>query len=484
MQKGRRFSILLFTFYFSWLLAFPFQGQILYALAVESGMDTGSFTLLTLTAHVAGLFSSGFFTFNTKQAVQRMLISIPTCLACSLFFFFAPSLWWCIALMIMSFLSGVCVAAWGCLYRAFTPPGERNRTAAGALAYSNLLMTALNVAVIILSPRLALGLSLIMLAVAFYLAFELRHCLCHEVQTVPESSAGSARALIFLCGFILVISINSGILYQVVLPAFGHLTWLSGWYWALPYVAALLISKWIPARSKSSLLLYAAIALMGLSFTTFMVLDRSAVSYLVVITMLMGACGIFDLYGWTILGRIPCWGNPARTLGCGLSANVLGILVGGFLGKGIMAAGLPRFNPSILALMIVFVILMIVPALYNRVIVLLGREEMPSAAALSHAMNGLNDNDKNRKAAPGNDTAEQEPQWEEEVLASLSQREKEVVRLLMRGRTYRMIAQETCLSENTIKTHIRNSYAKLDVRSKSELIHLFTSKQSLKCSRP
>ena len=49
----------------------------------------------------------------------------------------------------------------------------------------------------------------------------------------------------------------------------------------------------------------------------------------------------------------------------------------------------------------------------------------------------------------------------------LSQREREVLHLLVDGLTQKRIAERLFLSEHTINTHIRNIYAKLHVHSRS-----------------
>lgn len=53
----------------------------------------------------------------------------------------------------------------------------------------------------------------------------------------------------------------------------------------------------------------------------------------------------------------------------------------------------------------------------------------------------------------------------------LTQRENEVLDLLSKGKSYASIADELCLSVNTIKTHVKNIYEKLQVNSKEELIN-------------
>jgi DNA-binding NarL/FixJ family response regulator len=54
------------------------------------------------------------------------------------------------------------------------------------------------------------------------------------------------------------------------------------------------------------------------------------------------------------------------------------------------------------------------------------------------------------------------------LLASLTDREGEVLNLLSRGLRYEQIAEQMRLSTNTVHTHTKNVYKKLNVRSKTE----------------
>ena len=63
-------------------------------------------------------------------------------------------------------------------------------------------------------------------------------------------------------------------------------------------------------------------------------------------------------------------------------------------------------------------------------------------------------------------------------LEMLTKREGEIAELLLKGMTYKMIAKELFLSENTIKTHIKNIYAKLKVQNKSELLIYLMSNEN------
>ena len=55
----------------------------------------------------------------------------------------------------------------------------------------------------------------------------------------------------------------------------------------------------------------------------------------------------------------------------------------------------------------------------------------------------------------------------------LSNRETEVVLLLLEGRSLRYIQNELYISEGTARTHVKRIYAKLGVHSKQELIDYF-----------
>ena len=53
---------------------------------------------------------------------------------------------------------------------------------------------------------------------------------------------------------------------------------------------------------------------------------------------------------------------------------------------------------------------------------------------------------------------------------SLSQREVEVVGMIAQGATSYEIANALHVSNNTVRTHVRNAMAKLDVRSRAQLV--------------
>jgi DNA-binding CsgD family transcriptional regulator len=57
---------------------------------------------------------------------------------------------------------------------------------------------------------------------------------------------------------------------------------------------------------------------------------------------------------------------------------------------------------------------------------------------------------------------------------NISPRENEVLNLLVKGRSYKEIAEKLFISLPTVKTHVTNIYKKMNIKNKIELINLIT----------
>jgi DNA-binding CsgD family transcriptional regulator len=211
----------------------------------------------------------------------------------------------------------------------------------------------------------------------------------------------------------------------------------------------------LPRKTNRAYILYVAIAMFGFAFITFHLLGRSWADYLLINTLLLGACGIFDLFWWTILGEMLELGkNPARILGIGLSANVLGILLGELVGNASSQTPEQGLHTALLAMGVACVTFVLLPPLHKRLAALLKSHiyltvftEMPKQEQTRLVREfSLNEH--------------------------LTEREGEVMALLVQGKTYKAIGDALFVSENTIRSHVKNIYAKAGVTSRSELLHL------------
>jgi len=456
-MNDRNLSVIVFSLFSAWLLAVPFEGRILFSLLNFYQVPSQPIIFGSMAAHCAGLILCGFIVRNMRAAKKLMLFSIAFCIAASVVLFFPPSLFWEAVLFLSSFLAGCCVTAWGYFLKNGTPEGERITTIADMLIFCYILTTLLGKAASDISPHTGLGLSILPLITAFIFALRLpekEQAQNLQADKQPKNPISIAKPLTYLCLFIVVIAINAGLMFQVQYPAFAHLEWLTSWYWAAPYIVAVFVMRNLPFKTNRNYILYAAIAMTGFSFIAFIVLDRSAVTYLVVNTLMQGAFGVFNLFWWSILGEMLSFHkNAAKVLGAGLFANVLGVLIGVLIGN------MPSFvngqsqNPTLLALSVVCITLVMLPPLNGHLSVLLKNHAYLTALC-------------------------EMPQQEQTHLIrdfglekKLTEREREIASLLFMGKTYKVIAEELCVSENTVKTHANNIYKKVGVHNRTELMN-------------
>jgi DNA-binding CsgD family transcriptional regulator/MFS family permease len=460
--NSRRLSIAAFSFSFAYLLSFLFEGQVLYSLVDLYEINASAFILAAMIAHFMGLFTCGLFVRSRGRAKRMMLGGMGVCLVATIPFFFTPSLFWLGGLIISGYFSGCAVGAWGFFLKAFTPKNERIKTCADVLIYSNLLMIAMNVVAMNRSPFFGLSLAILCLVLGMVfigmLPGEQEDGEKKEFRN--KTPGGIKNPLLLLCLFVFIITINSGLMYQVINPAFEHLTGLVSWYWAVPYIIALLIMRNLPMQVKRSRILYMGMAMIMGAFISFMLLGRNTGDYLVVDTLMLGACGIFDLFWWSILGEMLDYSdNPAQIFGIGLSANVFGVLWGGVLGMSVTSMGLPSAEVAVIALTVVCVTLVMLPPLNNQLVLLLK----------SHTYLAVYDN---MSQSQQTDIVNQI-----KTLDPLTPREEEVLQLILAGQSNREIAGTLSISESTVKTHVRNIFSKYDVGSRAELISTLLKNQ-------
>ena len=63
------------------------------------------------------------------------------------------------------------------------------------------------------------------------------------------------------------------------------------------------------------------------------------------------------------------------------------------------------------------------------------------------------------------------------IFYKLTRREKEVVRLVRTGETYKIVADKLYVTEKTIQKHIENVYQKARVTNKTEMLNKLTQNQ-------
>ena len=187
-------------------------------------------------------------------------------------------------MIVSGYTSGCVVASFGSLLKVFTPKRARLKTCADILIYSNVIMIAINVVAVNISPYAGLYLSLacVMLGMLFIWTLP-AHTMNEEGEKTERKQNQQSN-------------INKPLL----------------------------------------------------------LLARNASDYLTVDTLMLGVCGIFALFWWSILGEMLDYTDtPVRVFGLGLAANVLGVLAGGVLGRQIVSLQVSTAEVTVIVLTIV-----------------------------------------------------------------------------------------------------------------------------------
>ncbi|MBA1334849.1 MAG: Regulatory protein LuxR [Firmicutes bacterium] len=257
-KEARLLSIAAFSFSFAYLLSFLFEGQVLYGIIDTFGAQTNQYILFAIISHFAGLFTCGYFVQSQRMARYTMIGAMAVCLPLTLPFFFAPSAFWLVGLVLAGYISGCAVAAWGYYLKIFTPKNERLKSCADMLIFSNIIMIAINVVAGSGFPFVGLVLSMLCLVIGIVLIWLLP---VDAAQAMRQDDGEKLpcqlkKPMLVLFLFVAVITVNSGLMYQVINPAFEHLTGLVSWYWAVPYIITLAVMRNLPLKAKTPVPIY------------------------------------------------------------------------------------------------------------------------------------------------------------------------------------------------------------------------------------
>ena len=446
-----------FSLPFAYLLSFLFEGRVLYGILDSFGVDFPNYIFASIVMHFLGLFSCGWF-IKSKTTVQRAMFgSIILCFLTTLAYLFPPSIFWAIGLIFSGFAGGCLMSTLGYFLRKYIKKENRLKIIADILILSNLLMIIIYLVDLYISSFVALILSLIFLlgGIVFLRLLILESKFLVKIDEETVSAYGVKQPLQILFIFVFIITINSGLMYQVVNPKFSHLSNLMTWYWPVPYIIAIAIMRHLPSDANRSPYLYIALIMLMSAFVGFVFLEHNLIGCLIINTLMLGSFGVFDLFWWSILGEMLDYTtNPVKVFGIGLSANVLGILVGGVFGYLANQYNFSNTEITVFALVVLCVTILLLPVL-NRQLRLLLKSHTYLAAYSKMA----------------------EPEKKEMIqealgIEMLTNREKEVLEQILSGKTNHLIAQELSISESTVKTHAGNIYSKYDVSNRAELISI------------
>ena len=447
--------------FLGWLLSFPYNGPVLKHLVSVHDLPIASFSLTYTVTPVVFLILFSFFRIKEKYAKRMMTWSIIACLLGTLIMFTAYPSFWYPALAVMGISSVLHIIGWSYFYTMEIPIAKKMPVMALVIIIGNVIYYFINILHDQISTSFLLVIMLALLGGSYWAATKTD--VKEKIAVQLEREPFPVKLTFVLCLFLFAINLNGGLTFHTIYPSFDQLfIEYFTYYGILPYIITLAIMYFYGSKISGMLPVFLGTSFLGLAYLSFGLIGDNWYSYFITETFMQSGWALLDLTLWTLFGLVASiYGRPLKICGYAFLANLFAVFAGGLLGVRILVQLDDYYLISAaFAIAIIFISLIIVPGLSEAI-------------------------EKDLRSKLVKTTLQNKP-LEENISLSvnlpqkelLTPREREITELLLQGYTNKQIADMLHISENTMKTHTRNIYSKLNVANKRELLQLAFSSAS------
>lgn len=445
-------TVLSLSLYSIWLLGFLFDPAIFLAMTQinQSSLIFG----LPMVAHVLGYIFFAFIISDLEKASRILKVSLILVIGLTLALAWLPP---SIALglfTITGFLGSAIMVSYAYLIKENIVRKDRFKAMGFVLVVVNLGLFMLNELDLFVTVKVAFGFVIVSLLLSLGLVamFDLKPAKRNGNKN-QYSQPLFLRKDLWLLGILIgLITLNGGLMYTIIIPSYIALGDIVVHLWLWPYMLGIgLYLFFFKYYSRGSILI-GFTALLGFSFVVYLVSEVSVLSFIVVNLLLMVSLGAFDVFWWGTLSELfDETTRPGSIFAFGMIANLIGVLLGMILSQALLENPNQNILVVAVALTTIFIVLGTFPflnhLLHNKSLLEIDMVSLFESSQVDPRIN--------------------------KILYELSERELEITKGLIQGRTYKMIGEDLYLSVNTIKFHIRSIYDKFDVNSRFDLIQLF-----------
>ncbi len=457
-RKLSLFIVTIKPLYFGWLLSFPFYGPVLQS-AAPHNFSANTLALIFISFHAVTYLLCGFLLKNSGYWYKLMTYSLIVTVLTNMFMFLPFDWVWPMGMAIMGISSTLYVLGWCCLYALYVPTKRRFQLMAAVIIWANVILIIFNLLKNVLTPQQLIGVVLIPLIVALVILIKTPDSFTHSPQRLKSAFPFPAMPLIIICFFIIVIYLNGGLMYRIMIPEVEMDFPFSSYYRFIFYVLVVFLMYRFGKNIDQLITLYLAISSLGLAFMSFAVLSSTFLGSIVTGGLIEGAFALLDLFVWTTLASLAfIYRAPFQFFGLGLAANTSSIVFGDIIGgRLLIPAGDYHFLTAALASSTIFISIMIMPLLHRHI------------KKRYHVAQQIDDSwaDNIEVEDPFNTLQQYLVQGH-----YITKREEEILKLMLQGLTNKQIGNNLSISENTIKSHLKNIYIKFGVHKKRDLIIL------------
>jgi len=375
---------------------------------------------------------------NPKNVYKVILVLSPGIL----YFDKLPILFQWGLLILFSLFTAQLGSAWTQYFRLTVKNEDRGKVASMSIALTFFILYVCTIIIDYAPVRLALLLPILLV---LYSAKNLSDFYSNALPPEPSIKVNSNhnRHYILYILFI-IIYISGGFTYAGIFPKFVPYAFISKYYNVQPLFFTVIFAGFLADTLGRKPMLYIGFAMVGLSFTTFMI-PASHTSYLLTQTFTQVGWGFVNTYVWTVSADLSVFYNKRTIAARGVSSMLFGTVLGALVAY--------FFNQAQFTLDILYAAATLTPIFLGLILV----NFVPETLEFSYISTSKMDHDPDFIYS------------ESALLDVLTNREKEIAILLIKNLTRNEICDTLNISINTLKTHIRHIYKKLDVTSKANL---------------
>lgn len=462
MQKKHLFIVLTYGLFLGWLLSFPYNGPVLRQLIAVHGVSIAFYSLIYTLVPALFLIGYAFSPVKERHAKPMMLWSIALCLVgTGLLFSLEPALWYPV-LVVMGIASVLAIIGWSYFYTMEIPVEQKMPIMALVIMTGNLIYYVINIINQWIPSGVLLMVLFLLLAGSLWTGVKLN--VQEKIEIPLEQEPFPAKLIVSLCLFMFVINLTGGLTLHVINPSLNQqFLKVSTYYGTIPYVLTLFVFMIFGRRVSSLFPVFLGTSLLGMAYLSYALMRSGLAGYFIMESFLQVGWALLDLVLWTLFGLVASvYGRPLKICGFAFIANLFAVFAGGLLGVYLKETQESYYLISAAVVLIAIFISVIIVHWLNEEIgkhmhTILGKKEQPQ-----ESWQGPQREPDSGWPVSNYDSLP--------LLEQLTPRERQIALLLLQGYTNQQIAAALNISGNTMKTHSRNIYTKLNVANKRELM--------------
>ncbi len=495
MDKKYYYVLWSMTFYFSWFLSFPYFGSVISNISKPPLIEHDQISLIFIIFHALGFLTCALLLKSAslwrKLIYSSLIIIIPLNLSLIL----ALPFLWLPLIALIGFFSSFYVMGWSVVFSSLSTL-QKIRLYALALMMANLAAFLISY----ISSWLAHEAVVLLLVTPLLVSLLLTHKSSANIDLVPLSQKKKSADLpsfflVTLLSIVFILHFSFGFMFALLdgsFPAMQENLLASRYFYHIPYLLTCLVAFIFASSISLRYLPQLGISLFGLGFIVVLIFNNNAPGFYLAHTVVETAVVLISVFMWVVQGELArvCVA-PYRFFGFGLFTTLLAVFCGRVFGSIIFNLDEYYLLSAILyAVAAILAIMVAVPWLFDKVSTLISSGTVREKQNIAHQFNNEDLLTSSLIIAPSlkkNATRDNplgirtldvllSPSEKTVRLieafnaAALTEREKEIVTLMLQGKTNRAIAEELFIAENTIKTHSRNIYEKFNVSNKNKLL--------------